>query len=273
LRLSIFTRSALLAVPLALAACDNGDGEGTGGSTTDESTTTTGEPGTTTTTTDESADESTTTGEPPGGACLEEQVIPDPPVDCSGAAGVLDTSAIIEDGGDDPSILDGIVTVNGSIRINRTAETDLNFMACVQEVTGDVTIFGNDQLTNVDGLWNLTSVGTDFIFSENAALTDFDGLPNITGIDRNLIIKNNDSLQTISGFHSLVGIEGNLTIQNNDALLSVDGLGGLQLVNGVLAITANPQLCQSSIICVGEGITVPATPPDTWSTQGNDNGC
>ncbi len=270
MRLSIFTRSALLAVPLALAACDNGDGEGTGGSTTDG--TTTGEPGTTTSTTGESADE-TTTGEPPGGACQDEQVVPDPPVDCSGAAGVIDTSVILGEDGDDPAILDGVVTVNGSIQINRTDLTDLNFMACVQEVTGEVTIFGNEQLTNVDGLWSLTSVGTDFIFSENTGITDFNGLPNITGIDRNLIMKNNDSLQTISGFHSLVGVEGNLTIQNNDALTSIDGLGGLQLVNGVLAITANPSLCQSSIICVGEGITVPAMPPPEWSTQGNDNGC
>lgn len=268
MRLSIRTMSALLSVPLALAGCD-------GGNEDDTTTTTTGEDSGSTTGTDPtttSADESTT-GTPPGAACEEEQVVPEPPVDCTGAKGVIDTSVIIEEDGDDPSILEGVVRVEGSIRINRIDAADLNFMACVQEVTGDVTIFGNENLTNVDGLHGLTTIGTDFIFSENTAITEFGGLPNVQTIERNLIMKNNDSLTSVSGFHSLVGIEGNLTIQNNDALLSIDGLGGLAVVNGVLAITANPSLCISSVICVGEGILQPAVPPETWSTSGNDLGC
>ena len=45
--------------------------------------------------------------------CDDPQAIPPPPVDCSGATGVLEQSVIIEDGGDDPSILEGVVRVEG----------------------------------------------------------------------------------------------------------------------------------------------------------------
>lgn len=255
-----------MVVPLVLASCDDGNGEtGANGSSTGEPTP--AESSSSTTTGDDS-----TTEAPQVRPCEEEQVVPAEP-DCAGADGVIDTSVIIEDNGDDPSILEGVVRVEGSIRINRIDAQNLDFMQCVQEVTGDVTIFGNENLTNVDGLWSLTDIGTDFIFSENTAITDFNGLPNVTRIPQNLIMKNNDSLETVSGFHQLVGIEGNLTIQNNDALMGIDGLGGLRLVGGVLAITANGLLCDSSIICVGEGITMPPVPPESWSTQGNNDEC
>jgi hypothetical protein len=205
--------------------------------------------------------------------CNDPQEVPPAPVDCSAAEGVITNSVIIEPGGDDPSILEGVRRIEGSLRISRLSVSDLAFMACVQEVTGDVTIFGNDQLTNVDALWSLTSIGTDFIFSENDAITDFDGLPNVTTISRNLVIKNNAGMQTISGFQQLEEVGDNLLIQQNDVLRDMFGLGGLRTVGNVFAVTANPELCISSVNCVGVGITDPATPPPEWSTQANDFGC
>jgi hypothetical protein len=206
--------------------------------------------------------------------CNEPQEIPAAPaIDCSGADGVLTNTVIIEDGGDQISLLEGVRRIEGSLRINRLDTTNLDFMACLQEVTGDVTIFGNDQLTNVDGLWGLTTIGTDFVLSENNALTDFDGLPNVTVLPRNLVMQDNASLTTISGFQQLDEVGDNLLIQSNPVLLDVNGLGGLRTVGGVLAITANDSLCISSVNCVGIGITDPAVPPETWSTQANDLGC
>lgn len=210
---------------------------------------------------------------PPSDSCNDPQEVPAAPVDCSGADGVITTSVIIEPGQDDPSILMNVRRVEGSIRISRLDATDLSFMACVEEVTGDVTIFGNDQLTNVEGLWSLSSVGTDFVFSENDAITDFDGLPNMVSITRNLVMKNNAGLETISGFQQLEEVGDNLLIQQNDVLKDIDGLGGLRTVGGVFGVTVNPQLCISSVNCVGVGITDPAVPPATWSTQANDFGC
>lgn len=205
--------------------------------------------------------------------CEDPQELPPAPFDCAGAEGVLAGHALIEPGEDDPSILMGVRRVEGSVRINRIALDNLDFMACVQEVTGDVTIYGNAQLTNVDGLWSLTSIGTDFVLSENNALTDFDGLPNVVTVPRNLVIKNNAALETITGFQQLEAVGDNLLIQQNDTLGDVNGLGGLRTVGGVFAVTQNPSLCISSVNCVGLGITEPATPPPGWSTQANDFGC
>lgn len=218
-------------------------------------------------------DEGSEGGDPPPGSCNDPQDVPAAPVDCSGADGVIADHVFIEPGGADPSILEGVRRVEGSLRINRIALADLDFMACVQEVTGDVTIYGNEQLTSVDGLFGLTSIGTDFVFSDNDAITDFDGLPNVVTIPRNLVIKNNASLEAVTGFHQLEEVGDNLLIQQNDALRHINGLGGLHTLGGVLGITANGQLCISSVNCVGVGITDPATPPPEWSTQANDFGC
>lgn len=285
--------SALLAAPLCLAGCPGDDTgeegeEGANDSTTtteEPETTTTGEPGTSTGAVDSSS------GEPPL-ACEDPstpETIPAAPVDCTGVDGVLMGSVIIDDSknSDDPSMLDGIRRVEGSIQLNRTDLTNLDFMACVEEVGGEVTIFGNEQLTNVDGLWSLRELGTNFVFSQNDAITDFNGAPNLSKVIGNLIMKENDALESITGFHSLIGLDGmgvdpetgntiggNLTIQQNPVLTTMNGLIGLLVVNGTFAVTNNPELCiEASIACVGDAIVQPAEPPASWTIVGNNEDC
>jgi len=294
--------SGLMLAPLALAGCpsdDTTEETGAGSSTTETAPTTTGDDTTgsttavaesssgapTTTGEDTTVGEDTTTGE--GGNCEFDPPLPKAPVDCSTAKGVIDGSVIIdEDNPQDIAMLEGVVEVTGSIRLSGLDVADLNFMACVQTVGGDVTIFDNDSLTNIDGLWSLESIGTDFVFSQNDAIVDFNGVPNVVQLVNNLIIRENASLERITGFHSLVGINGsgtdpdtgetiggNITIQENPVLRNIDGLVGLLVVNGTLAINNNPMLCQSSVACVGLGIVQPAVPPDDWTTVGNDDDC
>ncbi len=161
----------------------------------------------------------------------------------------------ISPGADDPSVLAGVVRVEGDVVVNGTTLTDLDFMACLREVTGAVQIFGNAQLTDVDGLWSLRAAG-DLVFAQNTALTDFDGAPNLERID-NLVMNANTALTQVSGFHSLLQIESNATIRDNDVLTNIDGLGGLTYLGGVFAVTANPLLCASSFECVGNHIVEP----------------
>lgn len=273
-RLTILAGSlAATLVVLGMVGCPTEDGVvGGDGSTTVTSGSTSGDPGTT-----EAADGSTTPlGMSESGMldpCEDPQVIPPPPVDCSGAAGVLSESVIIDADGGDPSILEGVVRVEGSIRISGTTLTNLDFMACVQEVTGDVTLYDNDLLTDVQGLWSLTTLGTDFVFSSNDAIETFDGLPNVEVLVNNLIMRENASLRRIDGFHQLeeiVGsgvdpdteqtIGGNITIQENPVLESVDGLIGLRVIKGVWAVTNNPMLCDSNVAIAAQCIES-AEPP------------
>jgi hypothetical protein len=279
--------SGLVLAPLAMAGCPSDDTmadtetASASSSTTSDDTTS----GSSTAVVDSSTGE-LTTGDMTTGDIFDCHADRPPPPgpDCSGATTVIDGSVIIEDGGDTPAALEGVIEVTGAVRINRTAETNLDFMACLQTVGADVTIFGNEQLTNVDGLWSLTSIGTDFVFSQNNALVDFNGLPNVAQLVDNLVMRENASLQTITGFNSLVGINGsvnemgemqggNITIQENPVLEDINGLGEVLVVNGVFAVNNNPMLCMSSVNCVGTGIVQPAIPPDTWTTVGNNDGC
>lgn len=206
-------------------------------------------------------------------ACQEPQPMPPAPVDCSGADGVITHDVYVEPQSGYPAeVLEGVRRVEGSININRTDLANLDFMACVEEVTGSVTIYGNDQLANVDGLWSLGALGADFVLSENAGLVDFDGLPNVVEIPGSLVVKNNAGMESLSGFQQLEGV-GDLIIQSNPSLQSIDGLGGLRGVGGLFAVTNNHALCISSVNCVGLGITDPADPRSSWSARANDDGC
>jgi hypothetical protein len=264
-------------VLLALGGCsdDTGAVDGSGSATAGEPTTSGGPD----TTSEAESSSSTSLGASESGVmvdpCDDPQVVPAPPVDCSEANGFIDGDVSIG-AGDDPSILEGVTRVSGSIQIHGTSLTNLDFMACVQEVGADVTIVGNDQLSNVDGLWSLTSLRI-FVFSRNDALEVFDGLPNVSVIPGQIIVRENASLQRIDGFHRLVAIEplgvdpgtgeaigGHLVIQQNPVLVSIDGLVGLREIHGLLSLASNPMLCGGSVVSVTSCIEVPATPPPSW---------
>jgi len=280
--------SGLLLVPLAVAGCPSDDTgeEGAGTTEADDTTSSSSSSSSSTAAVDSSSGESSTTSEVIPN-CQIERPLPDPPaVDCSGATMTYEGSVILEEGGqDDISLLEGVSTVTGAIRVNRMPFTDLDFMACVTTVGRDVTIFGNEELTNIDGLYNLTSV-EDIVFSQNNAIEDFNGLPLLEQIDGSVVIRENAALRTITGFHSFVGLNGmgidpdtmevaggNLTIQENPLLEDMDGFGQIRVVNGRVQVTNNPELCISSVMCVVEGIVQPAVPPDNWSTSGNKGSC
>jgi hypothetical protein len=211
------------------------------------------------------------------GPCDDPQVIPPPPVDCSGADGVIAGSVIIGEGGtDDPSILEGVRRVEGSLRIYRTDLTNLDFMACVEEVGADVTIFGNEQLVDVGGLWSLSDIG-EFVFSSNDAIEVFDGLPNLVSIPGSVVVRENASLRRLDGFHRFVGLDGmgidpetgeviggNLTIQENPVLERIDGLLGMMVIHGRWQVISNPMLCVTSVISVIGCIVDPAQPDQGW---------
>jgi hypothetical protein len=261
----------LITASLALAGCPGDDGSGNDpGTSTGEPGTSTGTPGTST------GEPGTSTGTGSGSGVVDESSSsggdPWPEFDCAGATEVLDGNVLIESEAD-LAQLEGVREVTRSIVVNQTELTNLDFLGCVDTVGENLQIFGNDQLTSVDGLVNVRAIHGSFIFGENHGLADFDGLQRLTAIDGSFSMSRNDGLQHVSGFDSLVGIEGDVTIRDNEILLDIDGLKGLMVVNGVLAITANPMLCISSVNCVGSGIIVPPVPPPEWSTIANDESC
>ena len=168
-------------------------------------------------------------------------------VDALGATGcdsVLGYLYIIDD--TDITNLDSlasITSVGGDLNIaGNAALTNLNGLANLTGVGGTLYIYQNDALTNLDSLANITSVEGDLYIAGNAALTDLNGLTNITSLEGSLSILENTALTNIDGLTNLTSVGDTLYIYKNDALTNLDGLASLARVEDSLRIYRNGAL-------------------------------
>jgi hypothetical protein len=149
----------------------------------------------------------------------------------------------------------------GNITLTSQAAVDnfQNTYGPCTDVTGNLTIQGNG-ITNVDGLADLTSVGGDLLVRNNASLTDVDGFAALTSVGRALWIRNNALLTNLDGLVALSSVGGFLAVYDNSSLANVDGFDALISVGGSVAIVSNPSLMNvdgfSSLTSVAENLSV-----------------
>ncbi len=118
----------------------------------------------------------------------------------------------------DLTTLEHVRTVNGDLRISGVETVDLSFLACLDEVTGDVGISQNSTLETLNGIQRLTAIRPGDMAGEG------------TGTLR---IVSNPKLRTLGGLDGLVSVQG-ILISDNAALGSI-GLAGLERVeNGIV---------------------------------------
>ncbi len=135
-----------------------------------------------------------------------------------------------------------------------------NYPNCT-EIEGDVYIgyyFGTD-ISNLNGLSILTSIGGNLNIINNDALSSLTGLEGVTSIGGDLYIRNNDALTSLSGLEGLTSIGGDLTIggyggygSGNDALTSLSGLDNLNpdsLTNVYISNNNLLTTCNSQWLC------------------------
>ncbi|MBN2172951.1 MAG: T9SS type A sorting domain-containing protein [Bacteroidales bacterium] len=119
----------------------------------------------------------------------------------------------------------------------------INYPGCT-EIEGGILICGGSDITNLNGLHVLTSIGDSLSIRGNDLLNSLDGLDNITTIGGNLNIGRgyegayvgNISLSNLLGLHNLTSIGGNFVILGNDSLLNLEGLNNLTSIGGYLKI-------------------------------------
>ena len=113
-----------------------------------------------------------------------------------------------------------------------------NYPNCNQ-IWGDMTIMGSN-ITNLNGLSNLNSIGGTLSINNNDILTNLSGLNSLVSIGGSLFIGGysggNPSLASLSGLNSLLSISGNLTINSNDVLTNLSGLNALSGIGGSVII-------------------------------------
>ena len=109
-------------------------------------------------------------------------------------------------------------------------------------VLGRLTVEKNTDITNLDGLANLTSVGGGLFIDDNSSLTSLNGLANLISVGGGLLIYSNGALTNLDGLASLTSVEGFLQIYNNASLTNLDGLANLTSVGDDLIIESNNNL-------------------------------
>ena len=117
--------------------------------------------------------------------------------------------------------------------------TNLNGLSLVTSIGSDLTIYMNEALTDLTGLEGLTFVGGDLTINGNLYMTSLTGLDNLTSIGGSLRIYWNDSLTSLTGLENLTSVGGSLVIQDIPALTSLVGLNNLTSIGGGLMIDNN----------------------------------
>jgi Leucine-rich repeat (LRR) protein len=102
--------------------------------------------------------------------------------------------------------------------------TNLDGLSQIKSIGGSLQIRNTELLTNISGLTNLESVGGAIYLQDNDQLTSFDGLQNIRSAGEDLFIGQNINLESLEGLEGLISINGILTVRGNDKLTDIEGI-------------------------------------------------
>ncbi len=170
----------------------------------------------------------------------------------------------------------GCTVLNEYAVISGDNINNLNGLSQITSVDGDLWILGNPLLTSLSGLDNLSSITGELEISGNTALTDLTGLEGLTSIEENLLIgywypNSNTVLASLSGLANLTTLGGELSIKQTLALTSLAGLDNItpNSINDI-TITDNTLLssCDVESVCIYLGF-----PNSMITVSNNATGC
>jgi hypothetical protein len=134
-----------------------------------------------------------------------------------------------------------------------------NYPNCSQ-ILGGVSIYGGNNITNLNGLSVLTSIGDYLSIVDNDALTSLTALNNLTSIGDYLSIVDNDALTSLTALNNLTSIGDYLSIFDNDALTSLTALNNLTSIGGSLDIGSNNALTSltglNNVTSIGDYLSI-----------------
>lgn len=106
-------------------------------------------------------------------------------------------------------------------------------------IEGNVTIWGTWDITNLNGLSNITAINGGLTINDSHSLLDFTGLDNLKTIGGDVLIKNNINQVSFSGLENLTTIGGNFDTYQyyNTTLTNFQGLNGLTTIGGYFFIS------------------------------------
>ena len=130
-----------------------------------------------------------------------------------------------------------------------------------RSITGNLIIdesVAND-ITNLDGLNELTNIGGELRIQTNGSLVSLSGLEALETIGGVFLIRSNPQLASLTALTSLTTLGERLFIDDNDVLASLNGLESITTIRSTLNIINNNSLVDfcsiSSLVGTGNQIT------------------
>ena len=148
--------------------------------------------------------------------------------------------------------------IQGIVYITGNDITNLNGLSSIVSVGTDLYIRNTSSLTDLSGLNNLISVGNEISIGGNALLNSLDDLGGLAYVGYAFELDYNPSLNNLDGLNSLAFIGGYLMINDNSSLMSLSGLNALITIGGGLNISRNPILTNpgglENLTSTGDGL-------------------
>jgi len=164
----------------------------------------------------------------------------------------------------------GCTEIEGSVTINGDNITNLNGLIDLTSIGGDLEIGelsgGNQVLSSFSGLDNLMSIGASLLILRNNSLLSLTGLENLESVGAGLWVFWNDELQNLAGLENLASIGYELQIIDNSLLTSIIGLSNLNSIGeyAFIEISDNDLLASLNGL---EGLTT--IPEHLWILSNN----
>ncbi|QRR01435.1 CBM96 family carbohydrate-binding protein [Dyadobacter sandarakinus] len=114
-----------------------------------------------------------------------------------------------------------------------------NYPGCT--VLGGVGIISTN-ITNLDGLRNVTRITGNLRIEHNPDLVSIAGLSSLEQLDGSLNIEDNDNLLTLAGLEKLVRPLQDISVVSNEKLTNITALSGVTRIMKSLSVGANPAL-------------------------------
>jgi hypothetical protein len=144
-------------------------------------------------------------------------------------------------------------SITGLLSIIGTDITNLDGLSELISIGDRLYVIGNLELTNVDGLSSLRVVSDQMIIDGNTTLANLDGLSLLGSVGSDMHLVNNAVLANVDGLSSLTAVGGNLTVENNTALTRCCGL--FPLLDGFgINVAGNISIGENGVGCLGQDI-------------------
>jgi hypothetical protein len=132
--------------------------------------------------------------------------------------------------------------IEGDVTISGANITNLNGLNGLTSIGGNLRICYDSTLSNLSGLGSLTSIAYNLFVGYNSVLTTLTGLNNVNHIGGALQFWYNYSLPNLTGLEAVTSIGGAFEIYNNHSLISLTGLNNITAIGGFIDITNNDTL-------------------------------